>query len=140
MMMEFTTPPSYGLTKVNVGGIARDGELIAGTIANTATHVAITDDPEAHWPEPTHVKYVWEGKNEKGEKVEAVIDKVWGNRMDRVDVMEEVPGFIKKIVAGAAGTRPYIYMYFKPATLKITVGDHTTEEEGMIFAEATFIS
>ncbi len=32
-----------------------------------------------------------------------------GPRIDRVDIMAEVPKFVKQIVAGAAGTRPYIY-------------------------------
>jgi len=107
--MEFTTPPSYGTTKVNVGGIARDGSIITGTIAGTAEHIAIHDDPEAKWPEPTQVRFTWKGTTADGKPVQAVLDKVWGERMDRVDVMHEVPAFVKKIVAGAAGTRPYIY-------------------------------
>ena len=41
-MMEFTTPPSYGSTVVNVGGIAKDGEIVwAG--ASPATKVQHTE-------------------------------------------------------------------------------------------------
>jgi hypothetical protein len=32
-----------------------------------------------------------------------------GDRLDRVDIMAEVPGFVKNIVAAAVGTKPYIY-------------------------------
>ena len=63
-----------------------------------------------------------------------------GKRRDRIDVMAEVPGFIKKIAETAAGTRPYIYQYTPKLKLKIKVGDEEKEEEGVLFTEATFIS
>ncbi len=60
---------------------------------------------------------------------------------DRVDVMAEVPGFVKAIVASAAGTRPYIYQFVRPKlTIEVKVGDEVKKEEGTVFAEATFIS
>jgi hypothetical protein len=76
--------------------------------------------------------------------------------------MAEVPGFIKKIVAGAAGTKPYIYQVcihnpspqvdyinsdrtqYSPhetkVVLKVKIGDEEVVEEGRLFTEATFIS
>ncbi|KAF3935610.1 hypothetical protein ABW19_dt0204609 [Dactylella cylindrospora] len=140
IMMEFTTPPSYGTARVSVGGLAKDGQIITGTLDNTAEHTKSENDPEAEWPEPTEVKFTWKGKDKEGKEVTAVIEKVWGERMDRVDIMHEVPGFVKSIVAAAAGTRPYIYQFYKPATLQLKVGDAEIEEEGIIFSEATFIS
>lgn len=44
-----------------------------------------------------------------GQAVEAVLETDFEDRLDRIDVMAEVPGFVKQIVAGAAGTKPYIY-------------------------------
>ncbi|EPS45616.1 hypothetical protein H072_383 [Dactylellina haptotyla CBS 200.50] len=140
IMMEFTTPPSYGTTCVAVGGLAKDGDIIAGTIDNTAEHVKAVDDPEVNWPEPKDIKFTWNGKDKDGKDMVAVIEKSWGPRMDRVDIMGEVPGFVKKIASATAGTRPYIYQFFEPATLKIKVGDQETTEDGIIFSEATFIS
>ncbi|KAF3924068.1 hypothetical protein ABW21_db0208781 [Orbilia brochopaga] len=140
IMMEFTTPPSYATTTVAVGGLAKDGQIITGTLNNTAEHVKAENDPEADWPEPKDIKFTWKGKDKDGKEVVGVIEKSWGPRMDRVDVMGEVPDFVKKIASAAAGTRPYIYQYYEPATLKIKVGDQETSEEGIIFSEATFIS
>ena len=57
----------------------------------------------------TAIKFAWSGKSSDGQVVDAVIEGSLGPRVDKVDVMAEVPGFVKKIVAGAAGTKPYIY-------------------------------
>ncbi|KAH7160755.1 survival factor 1 [Dactylonectria macrodidyma] len=140
ILMEFTTPPSYGTTSVVVGGIAKDGEVITGGCGHSADHTAIKGDTENAWPEPTDVKYAWSGTTKDGKPVTAVIEGSLGERSDRVDVMAEVPGFVKKIVAGAAGTKPYIYQYHPKLPFKLKIGDEEIVEEGIIFTEATFIS
>jgi hypothetical protein len=139
-MMEFTTPPSYGSTVVNVGGIAMDGKLIYAGVENTAEHVEKTEDPEAHWPEPTATSYWWKGTSPDGKSVEVHLMGPLGKRRDRIDVMAEVPQFVKKIAEAAAGTRPYIYQFTPKLKLKVKVGDEEKEEEGTLFTEATFIS
>ncbi|KAI0447078.1 survival factor 1 [Xylaria telfairii] len=141
VLMEFTTPPSYGATVVDVGGIAKDGEIItAGTICH-ATHTKTKQDTVNGWPEPTEVKFTWSGTTKDGKAVEAVIEGPT-EKQDCVDVMAEVPGFVKTIVASAAGTKPYIYQFApqKPMTLKLKIGDEEITEEGRMFSEATFIS
>ncbi|KAM5348137.1 hypothetical protein ACJ41O_007961 [Fusarium nematophilum] len=140
VMMEFTSTPSYGSTLVNVGGVAKDGEIILGGVTNTATHTQVKNDSENDWPEPSHVKYTWSGKDKDGKTVEALSEGPLEERVDRVDVMAEVPGFVKSIVAVAAGTKPYIYQYHPKLSLKLKIGDQEIVEEGTIFTEATFIS
>ena len=103
-MMEFTTPPSYGSTVVNVGGIATEGKLLYAGATNTAKHTSIKGDPDNDWPEPGSVCFEW-----KGNGIEAELAGSFGERLDRVDVMAEVPKFVKQIVAGTVGTKPYIY-------------------------------
>ena len=107
--MEYTTPPSYGSTVVNVGGIARDKEIICAGSANSAEHTKVTDDPDNDWPEPDSVRFSWSGTTKDGESVFAVLEGSLGTRLDKVDVMAKVPGFVKTIVGGVAGTKPYIY-------------------------------
>ncbi|PNP52083.1 hypothetical protein THARTR1_07292 [Trichoderma harzianum] len=141
VMMEFTTPPSYGNTVVNVGALVKDGEIIAvSTENNKATHKASKKDTTSDWPEPTQVEFSWSASGKDGKPVTAVIDTALGDRVDRVDVMAEVPGFVKTIVAAAAGTKPYIYQFAPKTTLKFQVGDEEISEEGQLFTEATFIS
>ena len=109
VMMEYTTPPSYGSTVVNVGGIATDGKILCAGSSNSAKHSEIKGDPENSWPEPGAVAFSWNGTDASGQAVEALVEGSLGTRLDRVDVMAEVPKFVKQIVAGAAGTKPYIY-------------------------------
>ena len=118
-------------------------------------------DTEVDWDEPTTLKYVWRGKDAEGKEVTAMLEAPSGPRLDRVDVLKEVPAFVKKIVSGAAGTRPYIYQvslvlpcgtienglmwvgvkFSGKHKLKIKVGDEPEkEEEGIMYSEASFIS
>ena len=109
IMMEYTTPPSYGSTVVNVGGIVTDGKILCAGSGNQARHTKVKEDTENDWPEPEEIDFVWNGRSEDGETVAASIQGKFGQRIDRIDVMAKVPGFIKTIVGGVAGTKPYIY-------------------------------
>lgn len=125
IMMEFVTPPSYGSTVVNVGGVAKNDEIVVGGCTNKVTHTGVKQDTENDWPEPSGLHLVWNGKNKEGKPVEVVYEGSLGDRTDRVDVMAEVPGFVKNIVAAAAGTKPYIYqvghtLALKPSTRGLT--------------------
>lgn len=140
LLMEFTTPPSYGSTVVTVGGIVQDDKLLYAGPGCTAEHVEIQQDPEARWPEPTTTSYWWKGTTPDGKPIEAHLMGHLGKRRDRIDVMAEVPGFIKKIAESTAGTRPYIYQFVQKLKIKVKVGDEEKEEEGTLFTEATFIS
>jgi len=109
ILMQFTTPPSYGSTVVAVGGIAKDGEIIVAGCESDVTHLETKSDSQNDWPEPTVIKYTWAGKTKDDKPVTAVIEGALEEKLDRIDVMAEVPGFVKSIVAAAAGTKPYIY-------------------------------
>jgi hypothetical protein len=109
VMMEYTTPPSYGRTVVNVSGIAKDGEIICAGTSSSATHLAASQDSVNDWPEPKEVLFKWTGKSSQGEEVTAEIMGELGQRQDRVDVLSHIPGFVKTIVGGVVGTKPYIY-------------------------------
>lgn len=110
IMMEYTTPPSYGSSIVNVGGIAIDGEILcAGSEGNSVEHTQVKKDSDNDWTEPTDVRLQWSGLTKSGKKITAKIEGSLGRRLDKVDVMEKVPGFIKTLVGGVVGTKPYIY-------------------------------
>jgi hypothetical protein len=138
--MEFTTPASYANTVVRVSGIATDDKLLIAGIDGEAKHTETKKDTDNDWPEPTSASYHWVGKTADGKEVTAELSGSLGPKYDRVDVMAEVPGFVKAIVATAAGTKPYIYQYAPKMTIKVKVGDEVKEEEGTLFTEATFIS
>jgi len=67
--------------------------------------------------------------------------------IEKVDVMAEIPAFVKAVVSYVAGTKPYIYQWLNPATLKITGPDTLVpglsgglEVKGHLYSEASFIS
>ncbi len=139
--MNYTTPPSYGHTDVTIGGVVKgDPILFTGASPDTKfEHTDIKGDPDNDWPEPGAVRFTWSGKTSDGKDANAVLEGPL-QRADRVDVMGEVPKFVKQIVAGAAGTKPYIYQYTPTFKLKLNIGGEETEEEGHLFMEATFIT
>jgi hypothetical protein len=65
-MMEFTTPPSYASTCINVGGIAKDGEIIYAGVNNTVKYPESKEDPETLWSEPISAEYTLEGESKDG--------------------------------------------------------------------------
>ncbi|RMZ76535.1 hypothetical protein DV738_g4924, partial [Chaetothyriales sp. CBS 135597] len=137
VLMEFTTPPSYGNTTVSIGSISKQGELLyAGP--TTAKHVESKPDLECSWPEPKRVLFEWNGTGTDGKPFSASIEGDLPQRTDRVDVLSHIPGFIKSIVGGVSGARPFIYQFSTKEHFKLKVGD--VEEPGQLFMEATFIS
>ncbi|EKV10501.1 Survival factor 1 [Penicillium digitatum] len=142
VMMEYTTPPSYGSTTVNVGAIVKDGEIIYAGTTNTVAHTESGQDEGSDWPAPKSIKWEWSGKTTDGKELTAEVNGALGSRLDRIDVMAEVPGFIKSIAGSVAGTRPYIFQYSpqEKLSLKLKLGDEEITEEGTMFSEATFIS
>ena len=119
VMMEYTTPPSYGSTVVNVGGIVKDGEIICAGTANSAEHTEVKEDPENDWPEPSAAKFIWNGKTKDGRPVSAELAGQLGERLDKIDVLAKIPGFVKTLVGGVVGTKPYVYQVSSSACCSV---------------------
>jgi len=155
VMMEFTTPPSYGSQVCNVGAVAKeDGSMVAAMVENAAIHKTTTLDPETGWEPPTSLELSWWGKTKEGVEVTAITDSNLEHLVERVDVLAEIPAVIKAFIAGIAGTKPFIYQVLSnfgrrrdsdkqhcdPVTLRYMAGDEVGEDEGILYSEATFIS
>ena len=144
IQMEYTTPESYGFTKVNVGGIVTDGEIIMANANSTAEHVKAQRDEENGWSVPTDIKFTWAGQTKDGKDVGAVLEGPYGPLLDKIDVMEELPGFVKRILGNVAGTKPYIYQvstgahlrYRLPAQSCLLTALKTVRAEGPAVVEA----
>lgn len=151
VIMEFITPKSYGNTKVSIGIITSKDDILAVTIDNDYQHLDSEID-EVGWDVPKSIKVVFNGIDSKltddeianedsladSDKVVAVLEGPLTNLVERVDVMGEVPGFVKNIVSGVAGTKPFIYQYADEGfTLKVNDGK---KQKCFGWAEVTFIS
>lgn len=133
VQMEFTTPRSYAYTKVNIAILTSKDSIIATSIDNDIVH----ENPELDdvgWAVPKSILFNFTDGTDTT-KI-ASVSGALKNLVERVDVMSEMPQFVKNIVSGVVGAKPYIYQFCNPMT--ITYGDKT--EEGVAFNEATFIS
>ena len=115
--MEYITPPSYGSTVISSGSLAMDGKVVIAGPTVAASHTETEEDADNGWRRPTAAAFSLKGKTEDGKAVTVEIGGNLGVLLDKVDVMAEVPGFVKQIVAGAVGTKPYIYQVFDKAFL-----------------------
>lgn len=136
-MMEFTTPPSYGSSKVTIGGIAQDGKIIHAGGQEPVQHTSTKTDFETQWPAPEAAKFEWKAD---GKTVAAISGSILP-QADRVDVLAQIPSFLKMIIAQAANTKPFIYQYTPKTTLELTSESGEVQKvEGRAFMEATFIT
>lgn len=143
VLMEFTTPKSYASTKVSIAFVANDKDIISASIHNDVEHLKVETD-EVGWPQPGAISFDIHGIDphatdeevSKGEKTKDV--KVYGDLtlIERVDVMHEIPTFVKNIVSGVAGTKPYIYQFWNKMTIE--AGD--IKETSLGYVETTFIT
>jgi hypothetical protein len=140
IQMEFTTPPSYACTKINIGIVTDNEKILIATINNTVIHKNPTVD-EVGWPVPGAIQfnYIKDKQDEEAkpdDKIEAKVSGELVTMVERVDVMAEIPQFVKNIVSNVAGAKPYIYQFCNP--FEIEIGD--VKEKGIGYSEATFIS
>lgn len=131
VQMEFTTPALYANTKVNIGILTSNDKIIRATVDNVVVHSDAEVD-EVGWLVPKLIEFDFV---EKGERY-AVVKGPQKQLIERVDVMAEIPQFVKNIVSGVAGTKPFIYQFCNT----MTVEHADTTEEGIGFNEVTFIS
>ncbi|KAL3230185.1 Ceramide-binding protein SVF1 [Nakaseomyces bracarensis] len=149
VLMEYITPKSYSNTKVSVGIITSDKDILGVTYDNNTLHMNQEVD-SVGWNVPKYIRVelngvksdlkdeeVSEGKEEH--KIKAMIEGPLENRIERIDVMGEVPNFVKNIVSGVAGTKPFIYQYADSDNFTLQL-EEEEKSKGLAWVEVTFIS
>ncbi|CAH2352456.1 survival factor 1 [[Candida] railenensis] len=142
VQMEFTTPPSYGNTKVNIGLVTDNEKILLCSVNNKITHITplseestpVTDS--VGWPVPSEIVFEYDGDLTTNDKSKVVVKGELKTLVERVDVMAELPQFIKDIATGVSGTKPYIYQFCN----KLEIDVDGKKEDGIAFNEVTFIS
>lgn len=189
VVMQYTTPVSYGSCSVGVAGVVRGGELLytapnvlvehigvsnvskdssalqdgpVNKLATETTNKPATElvtnpatetwNPETGWPLPESIRFDICGPGIHASAADIASNQqlykgvltgtLKDNLLECVDVMAELPGFIKSIVANLSGTRPYIYQFSdRKMVFKMTGPDgQEVEDEGHGYCEVTFIS
>lgn len=145
VMMEFTTPKSYANTKVTLGILTTDKDILSVTIDNEVRHLQPEVD-SVGWNVPKAISIEFDGPPSAlpddavatGDRICAKLEGPLDNLVERIDVMNEIPSFIKTIVSGVAGTKPYIYQYASDKFSLQLTGEPA--ETGIGWVEVTFIS
>lgn len=181
IQMEFTTTPAHGKTgsgsggvKVNVGSLVIGGKLVSVTGEtiwpgevpenadgmSRATHINLFHDKDTGYEAPSGITFQWAGpsivpeaKGTAKADLQLDVGTYYAPKglVQKVDVLAEIPYVIKMAVNYVAGTKPYIYQYFNPATLNVTVpkavleagaaeGETALSVSGYVFNEASFVS
>lgn len=145
VQMEFTTPASYAYTKVNIGILVSKDRILSVSVNNKIEHLDASVDTVG-WPVPKKIVFHFDGVDSEAsdesvadgsaKKVEATLSGDLSNLVERVDVMGEIPGFVKTIAGAVSGTKPFIYQYANELELDVA-GSKTS---GMAWTEVTFIS
>ncbi|KLO17226.1 survival factor 1 [Schizopora paradoxa] len=156
---------------VNFGSIVLGGKLVSVTAEtiwpdgsasshksylSRALHLDTVHDKDTSYAQPSKLRFEWSAPSlEAGfpgtisAEVEASVGtpKEPEGLVEKVDVLAEIPAMVKSVISYVAGTKPYIYQWYKPATLKVTAPDAILpgasaglNVEGHLYTEASFIS
>lgn len=143
-MMQFQTTKQYGSVNINQGSLVLNDKLVCVSIDNSVELLDMKKDEETEYDIPQTVKMTWKGKTikQEGEEpkdVSIVIISEPKNLIDKIDVLAEIPYFIRKLVQSLI-VKPYIYQWLDKTTAEITVGDEKITTEGFCFQELVFVS
>jgi hypothetical protein len=143
-MMQFQTTKQYGSVNINQGSLVLNDKLICVSVENQVELLNLKKDEETEYDIPETVKMTWNGKTieQEGEEpkdVSITIISEPRNLLDKIDVLAEIPYFVRKIVQSLI-VKPYIYQWIDKTTAEITIGDEKTTVEGYCFQELVFVS
>ncbi|TFY83296.1 hypothetical protein EWM64_g726 [Hericium alpestre] len=163
--------PGSGFVSVNIGSLVVGGKLASVTaetkwpdeeqpeqadVISRATHLNPVHDPDTGYNQPTELLFRFAGPSllpDAPGTVEATLPTSVGSPtepkglIEKVDVLAEIPGFVKAVVSYVAGTKPYIYQWINPTKITLKGPDailpglsEGLEADGHVYVEATFIS
>ncbi|CAO3645756.1 unnamed protein product [Cunninghamella blakesleeana] len=145
-MMQFQTTKQYGSVNINQGSLVFKDKLVCVSVDNHVELLDLQKDEETEYDIPQRIKLTWKGKTIKEEGKEDEIKDVHvemivtvKNLVDKIDVLAEIPWFLKKLVQTFV-VKPYIYQWLDDSTATITIGDESTEVKGRCFQELVFVS
>ncbi|KAI8077054.1 oxidative stress survival, Svf1-like protein [Thamnidium elegans] len=142
-MMQFQTTKQYGSVNINQGSLVLNDKLVCVSVENEVELLNRKKDEDTDYDIPEKIKLTWKGKTlkEDGEPKDVSIVMLVEpkNLIDKIDVLAEIPYFLRKIVQSLI-VKPYIYQWLDKSTAEITIGDEKTIVEGYCFQELVFVS
>ncbi|KXN69400.1 hypothetical protein CONCODRAFT_79327 [Conidiobolus coronatus NRRL 28638] len=145
LSLQYFPPSKYNYSgAIDVTVVYKEGRLFTITAESELTRLDNIKDPDTELSTPKRVNLKFDSYGIKDGKLDTEAAKLGfelsTNELklyDRVDVISNLPYFIRKIIQ-AFITKPYIYEYFQPATLSISNGEQTEVIEGNLFYELSY--
>lgn len=104
--------------------------------ANEIIYAKTEIDSETGYPIPEHFDYRWIGADFEGNPFNASISGTPSSRMARIDLLENLPVLIRRIVEGFSAARPYVYQHFDQEMEANVNGEII---KGYLFQEFSFL-
>jgi hypothetical protein len=136
-IIQMQSSPAYSEEVVNYGFYFDGKKLQAVTSRqNDIIYSKTIVDPENGYCVPEHFDYRWKGVDMDGKDFEATVSGTPTARMARIDILENLPVVVRKIVESFSQARPYIYQNFNQEVLAVINGEKVV---GNLFQEFTFL-
>lgn len=150
ILMQFETPKSYANGIVSTAIFTENDKVICCPVDNETTLLGEYKDEETGWSYAKEIDYKFKGhliaddeneetKSDPESKVEFELKGPLTNIIERVDVMNEMPQFVKNIVSGVAATKPFIYQYYSEDLVLTRSDDKDAKITGSAWVEVTYI-
>lgn len=135
--IQMLSSPAYNEEVVNYGFYFDGKKLQAVTSKEDAIIYAKTVvDPENGYCVPEHFDYRWKGVDMDGKDFEATVSGTPTARMARIDLLENLPVVLRKIVESLSSARPYIYQNYNQEVEAVINGEKVV---GNLFQEFSFL-
>jgi len=154
--MQFETPKSYANSIVSQAIVTTDDDketkIIACPCDNDLKLLGQYKDEETGWNYAKAVDYTFNGYEIKDNGVDnepitddsnAIKFELKGELtelIERMDVMNEIPQFVKNIVSGVTATKPFIYQYFSKDVVLTRSDVPDSSAKGSAWIEVTYIT
>lgn len=136
-MVQMQCSSSYNGEIVN-NGFYFDGEKLQAVTSqeNELVYAKTSVDPDTGYSVPEHFDYRWKGIDMDGKSFDALVCGTHQSRMARIDLLENVPIFFRKIVEAFCPARPYIYQNLNQDVEAVINGEKLV---GTLFQEFSFL-
>ena len=120
--------------------LVHNNKRIAVTLNNTVKMNGKEKDSVSGYDIPSSVEYLLTGTTEEGGlPVTISLKSPLSNRVDRIDVLAELPYLLRMFIATFV-TAPWVYQWFEQGVADVTIGtDQKFQIKGPVFMEKTFM-
>ncbi|KAI9230166.1 MAG: oxidative stress survival, Svf1-like protein [Piptocephalis tieghemiana] len=137
-LISFQSADKWGGDWVGQSGIAIDGKMLGATDQVFGEPDGEEEDETSGYLVPTGQTYRCEGTLSDGRPCKVEFHAPMKRLIERIDLLAQLPWMLRKVIQTFV-TRPFLYQWWEPTKVTITLGDEVIEEEIMLLQEASYM-